>query len=286
MGVLFKSLAPSIIKFAVVILLMWLASVKFKPVIALFLAVKDFIKLDKHKFRGYGFWLFCGLGGSGKTLSMVEYLTRVKRQYPKVKIYTNFNYALSDGIISSWQDIIEKENFELLECSKEYFDTLCNYNRLCKNGKYYEKIHNGVIFGFDEIHLTFASQDWANCPDNMLEYISQQRKLHKQIVASAQVFTRVDKKLREQTNFVVECKSIFMGRLILNRFFNTSEYLMGGEKGDSGKRRRRRSKRYSFVAYDGIRNKYDTMQVMKDLSVGKSDKQQFADELLKRLKDV
>ena len=45
---------------------------KFKPIIALVLGIVDFIKLDKKKFRGFGFWLYCGLGGSGKPISMVE----------------------------------------------------------------------------------------------------------------------------------------------------------------------------------------------------------------------
>lgn len=258
---------------------------KGKPIIAFVLFVKDWIKMDKSAFRGYGFWLFCGLGGSGKTLSMVEYLIRMKRAYPRLKVYTNFNFKLADGYINSWQDIINIENYHLKEISLEEFSKLDKYNRLEKDGKYYEKVHDGVIFGFDEIHLTFASQNWGDCPDNMLEYISQQRKLHKQIVASSQVFTRIDKKLREQTNFVVECKSIFMGRLVFNKFFNTCEYLAAGDKKDSGMRRRRRAKHYSFVAYDSIRDKYDTMQVMKELKTSDTtNTSKFIDELVEKLK--
>lgn len=283
---IFTAFAPALFKLALVGFCGFLVFTKGRPVIALYLFIKDFVKMDKHKFRGYGFWLFCGLGGSGKTLSMVEYLARVKQQYPKVKVYTNFNFKLADGYINSWQDIVNKENYELIPILKDEYDTLDNYNRFERNGKYFRKEHNGIVFGFDEIHLTFASQNWQDCPDNMLEYISQQRKLHKQIVASSQVFTRIDKKLREQTNYVIECKSLFLGRLVFNRFFNTAEYLAAGERGDSGRKRRKRSRRYSFVAYDGIRQLYDTMQVMKDLGEGKSDNQQFVDELLKRLKNV
>ena len=80
---------------------------KFKPIIALVLGIVDFIKLDKKKFRGFGFWLYCGLGGSGKTISMVEYLNRMHKKYPKLKIYTNFNYKYADGKITSWQDLID-----------------------------------------------------------------------------------------------------------------------------------------------------------------------------------
>ncbi|MCB6569576.1 hypothetical protein LI142_08720 [Eubacterium limosum] len=237
--------------FGIAVIFFVLYLMKFKPLIALFLCIKDYIMMDKKKFRGYGFWLFCGLGGSGKTISMVEYLNRMKKKYPKVKIYTNFNYAQADGSIHTWQDIIDIDNGD-----------------------------EGVIFGFDEIHLTFASQDWQNCPSNMLDYISQQRKLHKQIVASSQVFTRVDKKLREQTNFVIECKSLFLGRWVFNKAFNTAEYLANDEKGDRGARKRHRAWRYNFIAYASIRNSYDTMQLMKELSKGKSLKEQRKDALL------
>lgn len=223
---------------------------KFKPLKALSLACKDYIKMDKRKFRGYGFWLYCGLGGSGKTLSMVEYLKRMREKYPNVKIYTNFNCSIADGQINNWEELINYDNGD-----------------------------EGIIFGFDEIHLTFASTEWEKCPSNMLEYISQQRKLHKQIVASSQVFTRIDKKLREQTNYVIECKSLFLGRWIFNKAFNTAEYLANDEKGDKGARKRKRAWRYNFVAYDSIRKLYDTMQIMVELKKGKSDTQKVRDLL-------
>jgi len=230
--------------------------VKFKPIVAFYLFFMDQLKLDRKQFRGYGFWLFCGLGGSGKTLSMVEYLNRMHFKYPKLKIYTNFNYLYADGKIESWKDLIESDNGV-----------------------------QGIIYGFDEIHLTFASQNWNDCPSNMLDYISQQRKLHKQIVASSQVFTRVDKKLREQTNFVVECKSIFNGRWVFNRAFNTMEYLANDEKGDKGQKKRNRAWRNNFIAFDKIRNSYDTMQVMKDLESGKSESQIHNDDFRQLLRD-
>lgn len=255
---------------------------KGKPAISLFLFISDLIKMDKRVFRGYGFWLFCGLGGSGKTLSMVEYMSRMKFRYPKLKIYTNFDFKLSDGFIKSWKDIVEVENYELKLISEALYLKLDDYNRFKENDKFYQKVHNGIIFGFDEIHLTFASQNWQSCPDNMLDYISQQRKLHKQIVASSQVFTRVDKKLREQTNFVIECKSLFMGRWIFNKYFHSSDYLSNDEKLDSGARKRKRSKRYNFIAYDKIRNLYNTYQLMKNLTP-KTQQQILIDKLKNNL---
>ena len=145
--------------------------------------------------------------------------------------------------------------------------------------QYYVRRNHGVIFGFDEIHLTFESTGWQDAPSNLLDYISQQRKMHKQIVASSQVFTRINKKLREQTNFVIECNSLLSGRCVTNKFFRTPEYIANGEKLDQGARKRRAKKRYCFVATDEIRRQYNTEEIMKELQTGKSNLQQLADFL-------
>lgn len=133
------------------------------------------------------------------------------------------------------------------------------------------KRNHGVIFGFDEIHLTFESTKWEDAPNNLLDYISQQRKFHKLILASSQVFTRIDKKLREQTNFVIECISYLKGRLVTIKYFDTPSYIQNGEKLDKGARKRRARKRNVFVGYDKIRSHYNTEEIMKEISIGKTD---------------
>lgn len=242
------------------------------------LFINDLINLDRTVFRGYGFWLFCGLGGSGKTVGMVEYLTRMKQKYPKVKILTNFKYEYADGRINSWQDLLNTTNFvtETLDEHQALALPEKDRNRLkidfdSQGNKIYTRIVNhGVIFGFDEIHLTFESTKWADAPDNLLDYISQQRKLHKQIVGSSQVFTRVNIKLREQTNFVIESKSLLFGRLVIHTYYHTPEYIANGEKMDKGIQKRKALKRTVFVASDNLRNLYDTEEIMKDITTGKS----------------
>ena len=45
------------------------------------------------KFDGYGVYMFVGLPGSGKTISVVEYLNGLKKKYgDDLNIYTNFRY--------------------------------------------------------------------------------------------------------------------------------------------------------------------------------------------------
>lgn len=264
--------------------------IKFIQALPLFFI--DLYRLDKTVFRGYGFWGFVGLGGSGKTISIVDYLIMMREKYPKVKILTNFECSVSDGKINSWRDLLEVENKEIVEITEKEYYKYKKWNR--KNIWievtddelfFFEEKNNGVIFGFDEIHLTFESTRWEDAPDNLLDYISQQRKLHKQIVASSQVFTRINKKLREQTNFVIECRSFLLGRLVVNKYYHTAEYIANDEKFDKGSRKRKTVKRDVFIAYDHIRDKYDTEEIMKDLNIGKSDSRKLSD-LISKYKGV
>lgn len=253
------------------------------------LFIIDFHRRDKGVFRGYGFWSFCGLGGSGKTLSIVNYLLKVQKKFPNVKVLTNFNYKYSNGSIDSWRDLLDSENINVYEISRKEYDKRKKWEQrhvfMCLNddGKivYKKRINDGIIFGFDEIHLTFESTKWQDAPSNLLDYISQQRKFHKQILGSSQVFTRIDKKLREQTNYVVECKSLFFGRLVINSYYKTVEYIANNEKMDKGSRKRKVHRRLSFVAYDNIRQSYNTEQIMKELSSGRSNESVLIDLMKK-----
>lgn len=257
--------------------------------IALPLFIKDIIRSDKNVFHGYGFWAFCGLGGSGKTLSIVEYLIRIKKRYPNVLVLSNFNCDLADRQITSWKDLLDITNINTYEITMKEYDKRVKWGQKHifmtvddNNIIHYKKtVNDGVIYAFDEIHLTFESTKWQDAPENLLDYISQQRKYHKQIVSSSQVFTRINKKLREQTNYVVECKSIFRGRLVINSYYKTVEYIANDEKMDKGSRKRKVKKRYVFVAYDNIRNKYNTEQIMKEIQTSKSNDKMLIDLLKK-----
>lgn len=257
--------------------------------IALPLFIKDIIRSDKKVFHGYGFWAFCGLGGSGKTLSIVEYLIRIKKRYPNVLVLSNFNCDLADRQITSWKDLLDITNINTYEITMKEYDKRVKWGQKHifmtvddNNIIHYKKtVNDGVIYAFDEIHLTFESTKWQDAPENLLDYISQQRKYHKQIVSSSQVFTRINKKLREQTNYVVECKSIFRGRLVINSYYKTVEYIANDEKMDKGSRKRKVKKRYVFVAYDNIRNKYNTEQIMKEVQTSKSNDKMLIDLLKK-----
>ena len=195
------------------------------------LVVGDIIRNEKQK--PYGVWMYVGLGGSGKTLSMVEYFERMKKKHPGIKIYTNFGYSGQDGRISCWMDLI----------------TI--------------KSKAGVIFGFDEISGTFSAKEWKNFPHVLFTLLCQSRKMNKQIVCSAQSYEDVDVNIRRKCNIIIECRTL-MRRWVFQRAFERQEYERGMENSGT-KRRRVRSWRYSFVGDDELRGKYDTYEQIKQL---------------------
>lgn len=210
------------------------------------LCFKDKIKSFFHKkepkqFDLYGVHLYCGRVGCGKTISMVARAAQVKHLYPNIKIYSNFNCSISDGIISSWQELEDLHNYD-------------------KHGN-----EQGILFLFDEIHLTFSSQGWQTAPDNLLSYISLQRKNKKCIFCSSQVWTRVNKVIREQADYVIKCKPFLGRRVVRNMYYLQEDYLVNGDQKSSGLRKRHVSKRAFVLCNDRLRNMYDTNEIIKGL---------------------
>lgn len=183
----------------------------------------------------YGVWLYVGLPGRGKTISMVEYLDRMRRRWgDRILIFTNFGWAHEDGPLTDWRQMLQV----------------------------YDK---PVIWALDEVQLTFNSRNWQSFPPEMVTFLTQNRKWGQgaQLVATAQSFARVDKVFRELTHYVIECRTLG-GRWTFQRAFETQDY-MDGQDPQRG-RPRRRAWRYSFVQTDRLRAQYDTMKRLDALA--------------------
>jgi ATP-dependent Clp protease ATP-binding subunit ClpX len=186
------------------------------------------------EFEEYGLTVYCGKQGAGKTIAMVEYLRRMKERYPACLIVTNFACELADMNMGSWQD---------------FFDI--------RNGT------DGVIFALDEIHSEYSSASWKDFPESLLSEISMQRKQRIKIVATAQVFGRMVKPLREQSFSVMLCSTYFK-RWTFCREYDAWEYeaFSGGVPGGKLKS----FWRFSFVQQDSLRESYDTYEKIKRLA--------------------
>ena len=180
-------------------------------------------------FSPKGIHMFCGEQGSGKTISAVEMMLRLQKQYPASKMITNFGVKSEDKVLSMWQQLL-------------------TYN----NG------HQGVIVGIDEIQNWFMSGK-NQLPPEMLEVVTQNRKNCRILCCTAQVFTRVNKGIREQVNMVYQphtllgCWTIVIKRKpIFDSEGNVIDLKYRGF--------------YSFVHSQELRESYDTYKVIHSLA--------------------
>lgn len=198
----------------------------------------DFLMLliNGRKFNLYGLTIFCGRQGGGKTISMVEYLDRMKDRYPECKIITNFNYIRQDMPFTDWRQFTE-----------------------VRNGL------DGVIFAIDELQNEYNSNNWQDFPEELLSTVTMQRKQRIKIVATSQVFTRVVKQLREQCYEVVECKTI-LGRWTKQKCFDADDYnTIVDNLTPERKFKTRKKWKYSFIQSNKIRSLFDSYAVVDSI---------------------
>ena len=138
---------------------------------------KDIINFDRERFRPFGCWFYVGKQGSGKSMSLIHQLEKLRKRYPKVKIYTNMGYIFETAPLKSLNDLLDESLY---------------------NGKY------GTIFVIDEIQNEFSCRTSKDFPETLLSLITQQRKNKILILTTSQVFTRVSKPIREQCYRAIE----------------------------------------------------------------------------------
>ena len=184
--------------------------------------VLDRLTLDPNEFKYFGFYLFVGEQGSGKTVAVAEFLNRLKREYPLMKIATNFDYVGEDSKIESWQNLI--------------------FNN---NGIY------GQADVIDEVQNWFSSNQSKDFPPEMIQEITQQRKQRKIFIGTTQRFERMAKPLREQVNYIYKPITIAGCLTIVSVYKPHIDHEGQIEK-------MRPVKRYFFIHNDEIRNSFDT----------------------------
>ena len=191
--------------------------------------VLDRFQRETGYFYPRGIHMFCGEQGAGKTIASVEMMLRLQKQYPMAKMITNFGVTTEDDDLVMWQQLLE-----------------------------YTNGHQGVIVGIDEIQNWFQS-GLNKLPEGMLEVATQNRKNNRILCCTAQVFTRVNKGLREQVTMVYNPHT-FMGCFTV--------VIMRKPKFDSEGNVLEMKYRgmYWFTHTDELRNAYDTYKVIHTLA--------------------
>lgn len=134
---------------------------------------------DKKIHRYFGFTLFCGKQGGGKTYSAVKYCYDLAKR--------------SGGLLVSNTP---------LDCPG---DINYMYLRSLRDIKYLPESSNYIIL-LDEIQVLFDTHNFDN---EFYTIFCQLRKRNITIVGTAQVFERVALKLREQVNTLYYCRTFF-----------------------------------------------------------------------------
>lgn len=192
--------------------------------------VADFFARDPDAMNINGLFMICGEQGSGKTLTAVHFLRTMLQKYPKIRILSNTPITFQHGSITDWTQIINSNNGTI-----------------------------GEIDFLDEIQNWFSSNESKNFPIEMLSEITQQRKQHKVIIGTSQVFTRISKPLREQTKYLLLPVTLFGCFTIVRVYKPVLD--------DEGKMTKKKfCKVYCFVHDTELRECYDTFAKISRLS--------------------
>lgn len=147
-------------------------------------------------FYPAGIWVFTGPQGSGKTLSAVKCLKAILKDYPKAKVCANIEIKGIENEVIPFTDYSQ-----LSELS---------------NGI------NGIVFFLDEIHVLWNSLESKEIPISEMACFCQMRKDRRVIIGTSQVYSRIAKPIREQLQYVIDCKNYF-GLLQVNRIIDPAE---------------------------------------------------------------
>jgi len=163
------------------------------------------------KSEPYGHYMFCGSQGSGKSVSVLWYAEQIAKRYkrrkikywsdekqkyvkfktpPRVKLYSNVDIG---------RHIDKKKIYETVDA----FDPYANEVR---------------IVVIDEVHTYFprgsVDKETQKIRDDLTSLFSQLRKRNTYILSTAQIYGRLDKSLREQCLFMIDCKVNLNGKIV------------------------------------------------------------------------
>ncbi len=155
-----------------------------------------FARNNPDYFYPAGIWVFCGAQGSGKTLSAVQCLKKICKRYPKAKVCSNIEIKGIDNEIIPFTDYEQLKSLD--------------------NGI------EGIIFFLDELHVLWNSLESKEIPISEMACFCQMRKNRRVIIGTSQVYSRIAKPIREQLQYVIDCKNFF-GLLQFNKITDPSD---------------------------------------------------------------
>jgi len=186
---------------------------KKKGIIARFLITRWYGGKKVEKSEPYGHYMFCGPQRSGKTASALWYAELLAKKYrkrrikhmndkgkfvkfktpPAVKLWSNYGVGMP---------FIKEQIFELID----QLDPYANEVRIFMIDEFQTYFPRGSIRKDDQLMLA-----------NLTSVFSQLAKRNCYVISTAQVYGRLDKSLREQCLYMVDCR-VNLNKRIVNDF--------------------------------------------------------------------
>lgn len=156
------------------------------------------------KTDSFGHYMFCGPQRSGKTSSALWYAEKLTKKYRrkkwKVKVWSNFGVG---------KPVIREELYELID----------NFDPYAKEVR---------IVLIDEVHTYFpkdvADKATKKHIQDLNAVFSQLAKRNTYVLSTAQIYGRLDKALREQCLYMVDCRVNIRSRLV-NEFIKQEDII-------------------------------------------------------------
>lgn len=159
-------------------------------------------------FQPSGTQVYVGRQGSGKTVSAVHHVLKLRARYPRSILVTNL-------ILNSWKKVPVRNVADVRRAlSDPRFDPTRHYLFFSSAESMHAvlvHVNNdiyGVIYLIDEIQTYLNALDSKNVPMYVFTEISQQRKQRKVIIGTSQLFMRMAKPLREQCDNLIMCNTV------------------------------------------------------------------------------
>lgn len=152
-----------------------------------------------------GHYLFAGKQRSGKTVSAIWYSEQLIKKWVRkkctIKLYTNLGFG----------EEVTKDNLVPTILSIEYDPKI---------------VHIIIV---DEIH-TYFPKDGADKPtqalaDKLNQCLSQIAKKQIYVLSTAQIYGSVNKKIREQCLYMVNCRRSRINRKVVNEFIDGDDIM-------------------------------------------------------------
>lgn len=173
------------------------------------------------KSEPFGHYMFCGSQGSGKTASYLWYAEHLAKKYKKKRIkYISHDFC--DNTHESCQKLKHDSPPEIKLYSNIGLGQHIDKTKIYSTIDAFDPNANEIrIVLIDEIQTYFprgaSNKETNEIRDSLVAIFSQLRKRNTFILSTAQVYGRLDKSLREQCLFMIDCR-VSIGNKLINDF--------------------------------------------------------------------